>query len=789
MVSPFAAAVDGFFEGRSWRNRQDDRKRRQEREDTRWDWAKEDREWNLEERDRLRRQGMEDRGWTKEQRERQRAEWERQDAKRKRDEEFREQEADMLGEFWGIGLEDPTKPDPAPANTEAPARDAPRTTADDGAPPRGSVSSQGGIGLEPETPQARTPDRDSAAGGPLRPFDATRDQPRDVGMGGPSTEVIVTENAPDGGYWNIPSVWWDENGDPVRLSREDAARQAAEYEQRTGERFPRFRTPDEGAEVARRRSESGGAQQGDLAISGDAPAADSAPRRQPTAPGEGAPPRSPEGTGGPQPHGRGGAARPPEQRPTQPPSVGLERPAPPDGTPQVQGNETGRFQTMAQEIGASPDMVAMAEQADTAEAALATGTDPRTGRPFEPGAREEVAAFIQNVERRLDSVAPPRGRDALPGLDDRLEGLSRGYDGRSRVQGAALGRLRDEYAQAYQEAETGPAPSVTGATRAQAETEDARQRQASNLGIGLSPETPGTDARPASQPPAQPGAAEPGQRPAVQGPAASEHVAPQQATPTGTPEVSVDSAKGAMTEVGLDGERPTRQQEERVVKAFQDDYQNRRSRDIIRFYLQNGEIEKATAFREFVKQDATRKAMGHWSRAIMAATYNDEKEFVSQLAQAYNTDGYFDDGYSIDPEATGFMRDPSGKVIPGSAQITFTNDRTGESFTQTVEGEGDLYRLGINHLSAEETFERGWEEYQQGRDDRKDAQPKDSDVLKAIELLSGNGEIQPSEEQKAFAELPPSEQFSIAREMLMNERGGQRRRAPPAPGNVPVYGG
>lgn len=100
----------------------------------------------------------------------------------------------------------------------------------------------------------------------FEPFDPSKHTPKDVGLGGPSTEYLITENAPDGGFWNIPSIWWDKKGNPTHIKdREQALALARHYEETTGKRFPRYGTPGAGSFAAMNRSAMGGASQGGLA--------------------------------------------------------------------------------------------------------------------------------------------------------------------------------------------------------------------------------------------------------------------------------------------------------------------------------------------------------------------------------------------------------------------------------------------------------------------------------------------------------------------------------------------
>jgi hypothetical protein len=100
----------------------------------------------------------------------------------------------------------------------------------------------------------------------LEPFNPKKHKAVDVGRGGPSTELLATEYAPDGSVWNIPTLWWDKEGRPVVIDRpDDAMRVADEYERATGTKFPRFKSIDHGIEAAKKRSKKGGGGSGFLA--------------------------------------------------------------------------------------------------------------------------------------------------------------------------------------------------------------------------------------------------------------------------------------------------------------------------------------------------------------------------------------------------------------------------------------------------------------------------------------------------------------------------------------------
>ena len=96
----------------------------------------------------------------------------------------------------------------------------------------------------------------------LEPFNPSKHKPKDVGLGGLSTEYLVTQDAPDGSVWVIPSIWWDQNGEPMLIKDQaQIQRLAQEYEAATGALFPRFGKGDyKTADAwARQRSSAGGA--------------------------------------------------------------------------------------------------------------------------------------------------------------------------------------------------------------------------------------------------------------------------------------------------------------------------------------------------------------------------------------------------------------------------------------------------------------------------------------------------------------------------------------------------
>ena len=99
---------------------------------------------------------------------------------------------------------------------------------------------------------------------PLEPFDHLKYKPRPNADGSVSTEITATTEAPDGGYWNIPTLWWGKDG-PVELPVQQAVGLAKRYEASTGRKFPRFANIPDAEASAVARSHGGGASETPLA--------------------------------------------------------------------------------------------------------------------------------------------------------------------------------------------------------------------------------------------------------------------------------------------------------------------------------------------------------------------------------------------------------------------------------------------------------------------------------------------------------------------------------------------
>lgn len=150
-------------------------------------------------------------------------------------------------------------------------------------------------------------------------------------------------------------------------------------------------------------------------------------------------------------------------------------------------------------------------------------------------------------------------------------------------------------------------------------------------------------------------------------------------------------------------ETQAKQQADATVKPFMDYFAQKGAPRIQEAYTRAGQPEKAKAFGEWVKNDKVKRGVESWAKAAHAASRGDVDAFAKHMTDTYNSDGYFDDGTKI--EGSKKLTDKDGNIT--GFELTFKNQKTGETSTQTFSGMEDVYRFGLNFLSPEHTFEYG----------------------------------------------------------------------------------
>ena len=145
-------------------------------------------------------------------------------------------------------------------------------------------------------------------------------------------------------------------------------------------------------------------------------------------------------------------------------------------------------------------------------------------------------------------------------------------------------------------------------------------------------------------------------------------------------------------------------QKDRGAGSYMQYFREEVAPDVVRTYLSQGKVAEADAFMEWIDGTEARDGMKAWSGAVFAATIGDSDGFVDGLAEAYNSRGYFPDGYGIDKRKSGLTRDDDGNIT--GAKVTFIDEDSGDRFEQTFDGVADLVQQGIGMLSPQAAFEQ-----------------------------------------------------------------------------------
>ncbi len=197
-------------------------------------------------------------------------------------------------------------------------------------------------------------------------------------------------------------------------------------------------------------------------------------------------------------------------------------------------------------------------------------------------------------------------------------------------------------------------------------------------------------------------------------------------------------------------------EENYAVANMMDDYYQRAAPKIMEFYLRNGMIEKAQAFQTWVQESSTQVAIADWSRGAMSAAMGDRTGMVENFARYYNR---INDGVSVIPEQSGFVAGADGQ--PGAIKLTFRDDKTGETWTQTLDDTDDLLQQGILALSPERMFDLLYEQNVRAQEIAAQGLKGDQAIVAAA-LRAAGGSNNPSMQRRVAL---------IAKDMAANDPG------------------
>lgn len=201
-------------------------------------------------------------------------------------------------------------------------------------------------------------------------------------------------------------------------------------------------------------------------------------------------------------------------------------------------------------------------------------------------------------------------------------------------------------------------------------------------------------------------------------------------------------------ELGATPGRPmTEGQRNEMADSYMESYRKNGAPLVMRELVRQGRIEEAEKFDQFIRSQQAQEGMDHWMRGVVAAQAGDIDTAADSLMDAYNSSGYFADGYEIDKQNTSLIKDESGEVV--GINLSVRNIATGEVINQTDTITGFMEKA-IWMTSPEKAFEAAMEAQAKMQaamiEAEKDRQKAATDVIKgqfdwdnraAIEIYKG----------------------------------------------------
>ena len=116
------------------------------------------------------------------------------------------------------------------------------------------------------------------------------------------------------------------------------------------------------------------------------------------------------------------------------------------------------------------------------------------------------------------------------------------------------------------------------------------------------------------------------------------------------------------------------------AKALMESYRKNGAPIVMRELLRQGRIEEASKFEDFISSGTAKAGMEAWGKGLFAAMQGDIDSAADNLMDAYNSAGYFDDGFEIVKDDSALIKDDGGEVI--GIRLAMKNQETGEIVVQ-----------------------------------------------------------------------------------------------------------
>lgn len=122
------------------------------------------------------------------------------------------------------------------------------------------------------------------------------------------------------------------------------------------------------------------------------------------------------------------------------------------------------------------------------------------------------------------------------------------------------------------------------------------------------------------------------------------------------------------------------------------------------YYMQQGDIEKAEAWRSYAEKRGTQKNMETWAKAYRSAMTGNFEKSADHVFDLYKQ---YDDG--ITPLSKEMVKDKDGNTV--GFNVKLRNDATGKEYTQLITPK-ELSTLGLSALSPSAMFEKHYQQQQ-----------------------------------------------------------------------------
>lgn len=229
----------------------------------------------------------------------------------------------------------------------------------------------------------------------------------------------------------------------------------------------------------------------------------------------------------------------------------------------------------------------------------------------------------------------------------------------------------------------------------------------------------------------------------------------QQAAANATPIEDMGSTRG----------RPMSEpQRDKLALTYTESWRKNGAPIIMQDLLKQGRVEDAKKFDTFVRSQQAQEGMDNWMKGVVAAQAGDVDTAVSKLMDAYNSQGYFNDGYEVVKDKSSLIKDDTGNVV--GLRLAMRNQSTGEVSTQTDSIEGFMGKA-IWLTSPEKAFEASQERMKETQKQLLAAQAQQQKTKDA--LIVENFKAQQSAIDATVKRLSEAQQFA-APDQKMSEQ-------------------